>query len=70
MYIWFEGMGGTAGCWRGVRGEAPWVGGGCGRVEASGVSRPGLGEPGWGVGSGGGKGDMDRAVTEAEGCAL
>lgn len=70
MYIWFDGVAGTGG-WRGVLGEevGPADVGAC----LGGVSdRPGslFGEFDPSVGIGGGKGDIESAVTEAEGCAL
>lgn len=62
MYIWFEGVTGTGGCF-GPRGED--VG-----PLASVRSGARLGESNGSVGSGGGNGDIESAVTEAEGWAL
>jgi hypothetical protein len=67
MYIWFDGIAGTGGC-RGVRGDEVcpdevWA---C----LTGVfdpSAPLFGELVCNVGSGGGKGDIDSDVTEADG---
>lgn len=64
MYIWFEGVWGTRGCWRAERG---W---GCDLAGGSGTSVVLPGEPDGSIDSGGGNGDTERAVTEAEGWAL
>ena len=53
-----------------MRGDAAWLDAGCGRVGGSGASALLLGDPDGMVGSGGGYGDMESAVTEADGWAL
>ena len=64
MYIWFEGVGGTRGCWRAGRGWGCDLAGGSGLSVVLDAGADGR------VGSGGGKGETERAVTEAEGWAL
>lgn len=71
MYIWFDGIAGT-GSWRGVRGDEAWPPDEA-LVCLVGVfdpSAPLLGESVCSVGNGGGKGDIDSDVTDADGCAL
>jgi hypothetical protein len=70
MYIWFDGIAGT-GSWRGVRGDEVWLDDACAcLVGVFDPSAPLLGELVCSVGNGGGKGEIDSDVTEADGCAL
>lgn len=70
MKIWFDGVGGTGAC-RGLRGEEAWLAdvGGC-LAGVSGNSAGRLGEPAGSVANGGGNGDTDTEVTDADGWAL
>lgn len=70
IYIWFEGIEGTW-AWRGVRGDEVWpVWEAVCRDGVSGWSVGLLAEDACIKGCEASKGDTDRDVTEADGCAL